>query len=102
MALVNKTIYYYLILFAIFLLTFSFVPIVFEIINQKITSNIPYISLIFMIISFLIFLFITINRGYYIHIFFYLISLISISIILFLKKNYDKNNMVVKKIINNS
>jgi uncharacterized protein with PQ loop repeat len=74
MALVNKTIYYYLILFAIFLLTFSFVPIVFEIINQKITSNIPYVSLIFMIISFLIFLFITIDRKYYIHIFFYMIS----------------------------
>lgn len=102
MALVNKTIYYYLILFATFLLTFSFIPIVFEIINQKITSNIPYVSLIFMMISFLIFLFITIDRKYYIHIFFYLISLISISIILFLKRNYDKNNMAVKKIINKS
>ena len=95
---INKTIYYYLILFAIFLFSFSFIPILYEIIQQKITSNIPYISLIFLIISYLIFIFITIQREYYIHLFFYLIGIISIITILFLKKSYDKNNIQLKVI----
>lgn len=95
MSIVDKSIYYYLILFATFLFSFSFIPIVFEIIEQKLTSNIPYISLVCMIIAFLIYLFITINRKYYIHIFFYLIGLISVSTILFLKRKYDKNNIQI-------
>ena len=89
MADVNKTIYYYLILFATFLFSFSFIPIVYEVIEQKITSNIPYVSLICMIIAFMIYLFITIQRKYYFHIFFYLIALICISILLFLKRTYS-------------
>lgn len=95
MSIVDKSIYYYLILFATFLFSFSFIPIIFEIIEQKLTSNIPYISLVCMIIAFLIYLFITINRKYYIHIFFYLIGLISVSTILFLKRKYDKNNIQI-------
>lgn len=80
-----------LILFAIFLFSFSFIPIVFEIIQQKITINIPYISLICILISFLIYLYISISRQYYTHMFFYLVGLISISIIIFLKRKYDNN-----------
>jgi uncharacterized protein with PQ loop repeat len=102
MSFVDKSIYYYLILFATFLFSFSFIPIVFEIIEQKLTSNIPYISLICMIIAFLIYLFITINRRYYIHIFFYLIGLISVSTILFLKRSYDKNNIKITSFVINS
>jgi uncharacterized protein with PQ loop repeat len=93
--MVDKSIYYYLILFATFLFSFSFIPIVFEIVEQKLTSNIPYVSLICMIVAFLIYLFITINRKYYVHIFFYLIGLISVSTILFLKRSYDKNNIKI-------
>jgi uncharacterized protein with PQ loop repeat len=99
MAFIDKTIYYYLILFAIFLFTFALIPLVFEIIQQKITSNIPYISLICMFLSFIIYLFVTISRKYYVHIFFYLICLICISIIIFLKRKYDKNNYKVSKYI---
>ena len=102
MSIVDKSIYYYLILFATFLFSFSFIPIVFEIIEQKLTSNIPYISLVCMIIAFLIYLFITINRKYYIHIFFYLIGLISVSTILFLKRKYDKNNIQITSLNINS
>ena len=98
---IDKTIYYYLILFATLLFTFSFIPIVFEVIEQKITSNLPYISLIFMFVSFLIFLFITIHRGYYVHILLYFIALTGISIILFLKRTYDSNNIMIEKTINN-
>ena len=100
MSFIDKTIYYYLLLFAVFLFTFSLIPLVFEIIQQKITSNIPYTTLICMFLSFIIYLFVTISRKYYIHIFFYLISLICISIILFFKKNYDKNNYKVSKYMN--
>jgi uncharacterized protein with PQ loop repeat len=87
---IDKSIYYYLILCATFLFSFAFIPIVFEVIQQKITLNIPYLSLICLFISFIIFLFVAISRQYYIHIFVYLVGLISISIILFLKKSYDK------------
>jgi len=99
MAHVNKTFYYYLILLATFLFTFSFISLVLEVIQQKLTSNLPYVTLICMFISFLIYLFITISRQYYIHIFLYLIGLISISIILFLKRKYDNNNIKINKYI---
>lgn len=97
MIIIDKTIYYYLILFAIFMISFSFIPLVFEILQQRITSNIPYVSLICILISFLIYLFIAINRNYYIHSFFYLIGLICISIIIFLKREYDNTNTIIKK-----
>ena len=100
MFIINKTICYYAILFATFLFTFSFIPIVFEVIQQRITSNIPYISLICMILAFLIYLFIVINREYYLHILFYFIGLTSVCIIYFLKINYDKNNIRIEKTIN--
>jgi len=91
-------IYYYLIMFATLLFTFSFVPIVFEILQQKITSNIPYISLFSLLFTFLIFLFIGIIKEYYIHSLFYCIGLLSIIIILFLKKFYD--NKSIKVLVN--
>ena len=97
MIIIEKTTYYYIILFAIFLISFSLVPLVFEILQQKLTSNIPYITLICILIYFLIFLFISINRNYYIHIFFYLIGLICISILIFLKSTYDNNNTYITK-----
>ena len=99
MANIDKTIYYYLILFATFLFSFSFVTLVFEVIQQRLTINIPYTTLILMLISFLIYLFITIHRKYYLHIFFYLVGFVCVSIILFLKRIYDKKNMKVSKFI---
>jgi uncharacterized protein with PQ loop repeat len=95
MIIIDKTIYYYLILFAIFLFSFAFIPLIFEVIQQKITSNIPYFTLVSLLISFLIFLFVSINRKYYLHMLFYLIGIICISILLFLKRDYDPNNNVV-------
>ena len=95
MIIINKTFYYYLILFSIFLISFSFIPLMFEILQQKLTSNIPYSTLICLIIAFLIFLFISINRQYYIHIFFYLVGLICISVILYLKTLYNNNNILL-------
>jgi len=92
--MINKTIYYYIILFATFLTSFSFIPIIFEVYQQKIMSNIPYISLILIFITFLIYLFVAITKKYYIHLFFYLIGLLSISILIFLKIKYDNNNSI--------
>ena len=89
------SIYYYLIMFATLLFTFSFVPIVFEILQQKITSNIPYISLFSLLIALLIFLFIAIIKSYYIHSIFYSIGLLSVIIICFLKKSYDDKSIKV-------
>ena len=95
MAVIDKTIYYYLILFSTFLLCFSLIPFTFEIIQQKLTSNIPYITLICILISFIILLFVTISRRYYIHIFLYLIAFSCVFTILFFKKKFDKNNVKI-------
>jgi len=92
MALVNKTIYYYLILFATLLINFSLIPLVFEVIDTKNSNNIPYSSIISIMLAILIYLFIVIERRYYIHIFFYLVGLISLSVLLFLKKKYSIKN----------
>lgn len=89
------SIYYYLIMFATLLFTFSFIPIVFEILQQKITSNIPYISLFSLLIALLIFLFIAIIKSYYIHSIFYSIGLLSVIILCFLKKSYDDKSIKV-------
>ena len=89
------SIYYYLIMFATLLFTFSFVPMVFEILQQKITSNIPYISLFSLLLALLIFLFIAIIKSYYIHSIFYSIGLLSVIIICFLKKSYDSKSIKV-------
>jgi len=101
MVSVNKTFYYYLILFATFIFIFSFIPLIYEIIQEKVTSNIPYITLICMFISFFIYLFITISRRYYIHIFLYLVAIICISVIIFLKRYYDGNNINVIEYVDN-
>lgn len=102
MTYVDKSIYYYLILFSTFLFTFALIPIIFQIIQSKITNNIPYISLIFFVIGFLVYLYIAITRRYYVHIFFYLIGLLSVSIIILLKNKYDNNNIHINKnIVNN-
>jgi len=95
MSYVDKTIYYYLILFAILLLTFSFIPLVFQIIQDRITSNIPYSTLICMFLSFAIYLFITIIRKYYFHIFFYSICLICISILIYIKANHIPSRVII-------
>jgi uncharacterized protein with PQ loop repeat len=101
MAIVDKTFYYYIILFATFLFTMGFIPILFEILQQKITSNIPYISLIFILLSYLIYLFIAINRKYFFHSIIYLIGIITISTIMFLKKKYGNKNVKINNIIIN-
>lgn len=98
--MISENIYKYLILFATFLLPFSFIPLVFEITQQKITSNIPYATLISLMIVFLIYIFHSLNKRDYIHLFFYVIALICISLILFLKRKYDNNNITIEKTVN--
>ena len=89
MIIIEKTIYYYLILFAIFISSISYIPFTYYIIQEKYTGHIPYIFLIGMFISYSIYLFITIDRLYYIHIALYMIPLICLSILLFIKRKYD-------------
>lgn len=99
MVFVDKTIYYYLILFSIFLFTFSLIPVVFEIIQQKITSNIPYITLYFLLFSFLILLYIAIDRQYFFHMFFYIVNIFCIIIIIFIKNKHVNDIKKAQSII---
>ena len=91
----SKDIIYYLVLAANFLFNFAFIPLLFEILQQKTTSNIPYVSLICFLISQLLFLFVVFYKDYYFHIFLYLVGFICIVSILFLKKFYDNKNIHV-------
>ena len=99
MVFVDKTIYYYLILFSTFLFTFAFIPLVFEIIQQKITSNIPYITLYCFLLAFLIYLYIAIDRQYLFHMFFYIVGIFSIIIIIFIKNNHQNSIKKTQSII---
>lgn len=92
--MVNKTIYYYIILFATFLTSFSFIPIVFYVYQQKIISNIPFLSLILLLVTYLIYLFVAITKKYYIHLFFYLISLLCTLLLIYFKLTYNNNNTI--------
>ena len=99
MANADKTVYYYLILFAIFLFSFAFIPLVFEIIQQKITSNIPYITLFCLLIAFLIYLYISIERQYLFHMFLYIVGIFCVIIIIFLKKNQESESKKKQQVI---
>ena len=99
--MINKTIFYYILLFANFIINFAFIPLVFEVIQQKYTSNIPYLSIILFMISQIIFLFVVLYKEYYFHVFIYVIGLLCTSILLFLKKYYDKQNTKIINVIKN-
>lgn len=94
---VNKTTIYYLIVASIFLMNFSFIPLLLEVLQQRNLTNIPYITLICMLLSQILLLFIVFYRSYYYHIFIYLIGFICISTLLFLKPIYDNKNIQVIK-----
>lgn len=93
--------FYKLIVFATIISISSLVPILYEIIQQKITSNIPYISLIFISIAFLIFMYISLLKGYYLHLFFYSFGLLCTLLIIYFKRKYDHNNITINKNISN-
>jgi uncharacterized membrane protein YoaK (UPF0700 family) len=97
----KKKNFYNLIIFATIISIFSLVPILYQIILQKITSNIPYISLILIFIALFIFMYISLIKQYYMHLFFYTFGLLCISIIIYLKRKYDDNNITLHKMINN-
>ena len=97
----DKIIFTSLLLFANFIINFSLIPLVFEVIQQKFTSNIPYLTIILLLCSQLIFLFVVIYKKYYFHVFIYVTGLLCSCILLFLKKYYDKKNTKIIKIIKN-
>ncbi len=97
----SNSIYYNLIILATIIAIFSLVPIIYEIIQQKITSNLPYISLVLIAITFLIYMYISITKGYYLHLFFYTFGLLCIFIIIFFKRMYDSKNIIIHKSVEN-
>ena len=99
---VDKTTIYYVIVAATFLLNFAFIPLLFEVLQQKNMSNIPYLTLICILISQVLLLFIVLYRSYYYHVFIYLVGFVCISALLFLKPRFDeKNTQIINKNIYN-
>lgn len=99
--MIDKTIFYYLILFANFIINFAFIPLVFEVIQQRYSHNIPYMSIILFMFAQIIFLFIVLYKEYYFHVFIYVVGLLCSCILFFLKKYYDKQNTKVINVIKN-
>jgi len=100
--MIDKTIFYYIILFSNFILNFSLIPLLFEVNQQKFTNNIPYFTILLILISQILLLFVVIYKGYYFHIFIYSVGMICSSILLFLKRYYDKKNTNIIKVVNNT
>lgn len=98
--MINKTVFYYIILFSNFMLNFSLVPLLFEVNQQKNTNNIPYFTILLILISQILLLFVVIYKGYYFHIFIYSVGLICSSILLFLKRYYDQKNRNIINLVN--
>ncbi len=97
--MVERNWIYYTILLSTFLITFSFVPLTYEIVMSKMTRNIPYISIFGFFVSFVLVLLIAIMRGYYIHVFLYLVVIISLIIIVMNKLKYDDKDVSIEKTI---
>ena len=87
--MVNKTIYYYLILLSNFLFSIGIAIIAYFISLSKITSNISFIPFILFIISYMILMYISFKRKYFTHFLIYFIGLISTFYIIYLKKNNE-------------
>ena len=98
--MINNTVFYYIILFSNFMLNFSLIPLLLEVIPQRYTENIPYLTILLLLIPQILLLFVVIYKGYYYHIFIYSIGLICTSILLFLKRYYDKRNNNIINVIN--
>lgn len=86
---ISEETYYMIILFCHFLITFSFVPILYESNVLKMTKNIPNISLIMLIISFGLLMVITYLRNYWVHVFIYFVGFMSCVLLFIKKKEYD-------------
>tara|TARA_Y200000002_G_scaffold370788_2_gene366713 strand:- start:277 stop:603 length:327 start_codon:yes stop_codon:yes gene_type:complete len=99
---VDKTTMYYIIVAATFLLNFAYVPLLLEVLQQRNLNNIPYLTIILILISQILLLFVVFYRSYYYHVFIYLVGFVCVAALLFLKPIYqDKNTQVINKNIYN-
>ena len=88
------------ILFANFLFCAALIPFIFETIQQKYTSNIPYLTLAFLLVAYVILFIISVMRKYLMHCIIYFIGIVCALIMLSLKVNYDKNKVFIQKTMN--
>jgi hypothetical protein len=88
---------YYLILLSNFLFSIAFIPLIYEVCNIQLMRNIPYLTLLPLGLAFLLLLFVSLVKQYWIHTFIYFIGFLSICILLFLKKEYDSKTEKKKK-----
>ena len=93
----DKTLYYTLLLFSNFLIVFSMIPLVYETSLLKMTLNIPFFTLVCLGVAFIIFTFISFIRGYWVHMFIYIIAIICVIILFINKQKYDGKNIILKK-----
>ena len=86
--------YYYFILFAILLMTIGFVTMYYKALETQDTSNLTYLSLGSFFTAMVIFLLIAIQRFYPVHIIFYIVSLVAIVGMIYLRRKDDMGEEV--------
>jgi hypothetical protein len=82
---------YIAVILAIGLNSINFIPLLLNIIKNKYTNNIPYLTLGFSLTSSLILSYICISNKYYIQLFLIFINIVVVTLIIFLKIYYDKS-----------
>lgn len=90
--MVNKTVYYYLILLSNLLFSIGISLLAYFIYVSEITNNISFYALILFIFSYIIIMFIAMKRKYVTHFIIYLIGFVSTLYILYLKNKYDNES----------
>ena len=90
----NKTersnlVYYYSVMIGLFLWVFSYIPLAANVIKNRRTNNLPYITYFLSLIASMIFILICVSKRYYIHFILFLILLLCNIVILYYKTKYN-------------
>ena len=81
--------YYYAIMATIIFKSVSFVPVIQDMMNNRSADNVPYSTMFINLFATLVLIVISLLKGYYIQLLFFMIFFISIITIIVLKARFD-------------
>ena len=97
----RPSIFHHLILFGIILQSVSFIPFIVKVYDTKHINNFPYSTIVLQLVPLIILLSIAFSKRYFVHGMFFIIYIVTIVYLLFLKikhtnhHNYDDNIMLL-------
>ena len=84
--------YYYSVLLTILLQSFAYLPLIAQVYESKDTTNLPYSTLLMLLTAAFILLIVAMYRGYYTHVFVFLVYFGSIGYLINMKINNKDTN----------